>query len=410
MTDRRGGISATYDSDAFGVLLEQTGGVANPFVFTAREFEAELGLYYYRARYYDPALGRFLSEDPYPPSVYVPADMNRYVYARNAPTRYTDPFGLQGEPSLARTAAETALSHTGATYDVYRFSTVVYDAASSVKTLRRSVARAADSPTAQVAVGRLQCGATARATGHALAIATSTVALGPTGAGTYIAVAGSDMANVARTAVTEMLRPTPGQPAAGSPSAAPLPGAASATAGLSPGDAALLSAQAPLAPVPPQTGGFGMGVAPLRQAVGGPPGGLSREAPAGGRDTVIVMAREAQARTEQVEAVLRHQLAEEAARNAQRRFSAVQAEQAEQADACDPRRARSPRGLLDVTGDLVQRAAAIRGEADALKTAQDGAIQAIKWAATRSRLPTLDTGQTGPALGTLSCLANRARR
>ena len=127
-----------------------------------------------------------------------------------------------------------------------------------------------------------------------------------------------------------------------------------------------------------------MGVAPLRQAVGGPPGGLSREAPAGGRDAFIVMAREAQARTEQVEAVLRHQLAEEAARNAQRRFSAVQAEQAEQAELRSRERALA-KATLDVTGDLVERAAAIRGEAQQLKTAQDADIQAIRSASAAAK-------------------------
>ncbi len=40
------------------------GAVINPHTYTGREYDAESGLYYYRARYYNPTIGRFLSEDP----------------------------------------------------------------------------------------------------------------------------------------------------------------------------------------------------------------------------------------------------------------------------------------------------------------------------------------------------------
>ncbi|PWB71136.1 MAG: hypothetical protein C3F15_13000, partial [Holophagae bacterium] len=411
ITDRQGEISATYETDAFGSLRAQTGSVANPFVFTARELEPGLGLYYYRARYYDPALGRFLTEDPYPPSVFMPADMNPYVYARNAPTRYTDPLGLQGRASFARTFAETALSQTGATYDVYRVSSAGWDAGSEIGKLGRSVARAAASPTAQVAATRLTAETTARAAGHAVGMAASAAALGPAGPGTYVAVAGNDLADVARSAVAEIVRPTPGPPVAGSPSAAPLPGAASTTGGLSPGDTALLSALARLAPAPPQTGGLGMDVARLREAVGGPGGGARSGVSVSGGDAIVAMVAQAQAEAERVEAVLKRQLAEEAARNAQRRFSAVQAEQAEQAE-LRAREHELDRATLDVTGDLVQRAAAIRGEAEALKTAQDADIQAIRSAAASLEAADARYQKTNPSgVRTLcdSCLAVRGQ-
>ena len=58
----------------------------NPFLFTGREWDAELGLYYYRARYYKPSLGRFISRDP------VFADLYRYV--GNNPVTWSDPWGL----------------------------------------------------------------------------------------------------------------------------------------------------------------------------------------------------------------------------------------------------------------------------------------------------------------------------
>jgi RHS repeat-associated protein len=63
----------------------------NPFLHTAREFDTETGLYYDRARYYDPNTGRFLSED----SV---RTVNLYEYVKSNPINLTDPFGL--EPTI----------------------------------------------------------------------------------------------------------------------------------------------------------------------------------------------------------------------------------------------------------------------------------------------------------------------
>ena len=94
LTDSQGKVAATSDTDAFGTLTKSTGTLANPFVFAGRAYEPTLGLYYFRARYYDPTLGRFLTPDPARGVASDPATLNRYVYARNAPTRYRDPFGL----------------------------------------------------------------------------------------------------------------------------------------------------------------------------------------------------------------------------------------------------------------------------------------------------------------------------
>ncbi len=64
--------------------------VRNPFRYTGREYDAESGLYYYRARYYDPALGRFLSEDP----IGLEGGINPYAYVGNDPVNNRDPSGL----------------------------------------------------------------------------------------------------------------------------------------------------------------------------------------------------------------------------------------------------------------------------------------------------------------------------
>jgi len=80
---------ATYVYDSFGNTTA-TEGISNSFRYTGREDDSARGLYYYRARYYDPSIGRFVSEDPLRF-----ADLsNFYVYVHNRPVNATDPTGL----------------------------------------------------------------------------------------------------------------------------------------------------------------------------------------------------------------------------------------------------------------------------------------------------------------------------
>jgi RHS repeat-associated protein len=68
-------------------------GVEKPVGFsTGREFDKETGLYYYRARYYDPMEGRFITKDP----IGFIGGINLYIYVQNNPVNIIDPLGLQG--------------------------------------------------------------------------------------------------------------------------------------------------------------------------------------------------------------------------------------------------------------------------------------------------------------------------
>ncbi|MFV2065337.1 MAG: RHS repeat-associated core domain-containing protein [Pirellulales bacterium] len=93
VTDATGAMVASYEYDAFGKIVSKTGSIASPFTYSAREFDEATGLYYYRARYYDPRLGRFLSVDPEAAHPERPLTLNPYQFALNNPARYVDPMG-----------------------------------------------------------------------------------------------------------------------------------------------------------------------------------------------------------------------------------------------------------------------------------------------------------------------------
>jgi RHS repeat-associated protein len=76
-----------YTYDAYGQGAPSTGV---PFKYTGRRLDPETGLYYYRARYYSAALGRFLQTDP----IGYGAGLNSYSYASHDPTNRSDATGL----------------------------------------------------------------------------------------------------------------------------------------------------------------------------------------------------------------------------------------------------------------------------------------------------------------------------
>jgi len=85
----------------FGQTRTDTDGAGNPvspgfrYKYTDQEFDSTTGLYYYKARYYDPVLGRFVQPDAIVPVMSNPQGWNRYAYVRNNPLRYVDPSGYQ---------------------------------------------------------------------------------------------------------------------------------------------------------------------------------------------------------------------------------------------------------------------------------------------------------------------------
>jgi len=91
LSDATGAIVQTYLYDTFGNKVSSSGSLVNPFQYTGREFDSETSLYYYRARYFDPSLGRFLSED----SSKENASGSTYMYVENSPVLFVDPSGME---------------------------------------------------------------------------------------------------------------------------------------------------------------------------------------------------------------------------------------------------------------------------------------------------------------------------
>lgn len=100
VTNASGAVVERYSYDAFGApqFFAPNGAeisssvIGNDILFTGREYDSETGLYYYRARTLNPAVGRFLQQDP----IRNQDGINMYSYVHNNPVNYTDPSGLRG--------------------------------------------------------------------------------------------------------------------------------------------------------------------------------------------------------------------------------------------------------------------------------------------------------------------------
>jgi len=89
-TSAAAAVTLTREYDPWGNAIQ--GSATSGYAFTGREWDPEINAYYYRARYYDSRLGRFISEDP----IGIDGGVNFYAYVGNNPVNLTDPLGLCG--------------------------------------------------------------------------------------------------------------------------------------------------------------------------------------------------------------------------------------------------------------------------------------------------------------------------
>ena len=98
ITDQEGVVTARINYLPYGQVdyAHSTGDLSVTHLYTGQELDDESGLIYYGARYYDPAIGRFLTPDTIVPDGGNLLGYNRYAYVQNNPIRYTDPSGHFG--------------------------------------------------------------------------------------------------------------------------------------------------------------------------------------------------------------------------------------------------------------------------------------------------------------------------
>ena len=92
-----GSSTQYYNYDAFGNLQNFSGTPNTKYLYAGQQFDSLTSLYDFRARYYNPGQGRFLSRDTYSVNFNNPIELNRYGYTANNPTNYIDPSGLVTE-------------------------------------------------------------------------------------------------------------------------------------------------------------------------------------------------------------------------------------------------------------------------------------------------------------------------
>ncbi len=93
LIDSEGNVANSYTYDAWGNPTWKQETVSNPIRYRGYVYDDETGLYYLKARYYDPAYGRFLTEDTFEGEVKNLQSLNLYVYAENNPLVYVDSSG-----------------------------------------------------------------------------------------------------------------------------------------------------------------------------------------------------------------------------------------------------------------------------------------------------------------------------
>jgi RHS repeat-associated protein len=118
VTDQDGNKVIERDFLPFGEMINLQEG-PNPYAdgsgFTGKDWDEEIGLYYFNARWYDPEIGRFISQDP------AADDPNLYSYGYNNPLKFVDPNGMNAESFLGN--VDIKHLNLGCYYKVYQHLT-----------------------------------------------------------------------------------------------------------------------------------------------------------------------------------------------------------------------------------------------------------------------------------------------
>ena len=101
LVNQTGAVTDTYNYDAFGLILDKTGSTPNDYLYTGEQYDPNIGFYYLRARYMNPAVGRFVTMDAYQGSLYDPVSLHKYLYCNSDPVNNIDPSGNENIASVS---------------------------------------------------------------------------------------------------------------------------------------------------------------------------------------------------------------------------------------------------------------------------------------------------------------------
>lgn len=128
LTNGAGAVTDAYTYDAFGNLLAVSGTTPNDYLYGGEQLDSNIGLYYLRARYLNPASGRFWTADSYEGLIHDPASLHKYLYANGDPVNKIDPSGNQAT-TVAELDFTTALMEAIGRIPLPSLTTVVTRAA-----------------------------------------------------------------------------------------------------------------------------------------------------------------------------------------------------------------------------------------------------------------------------------------
>ncbi len=112
LADNTGTVTKTYSYDAFGNEKNISASDTNPFRYSGEYYDKESETVYLRARYYEPEIGRFLTEDSYTGKPTDPLSLNLYTYCENDPVNYIDITGNDRMPPQDMQKLLTALKNS----------------------------------------------------------------------------------------------------------------------------------------------------------------------------------------------------------------------------------------------------------------------------------------------------------
>jgi len=111
LTDSSGSVVNNYTYDPWGNHLTTSETVSNPFRYAGYRWDEDTGLYYLRARYYGPGIGRFLNKDKNIGDIKIPISQNNYLYCDDNPVSMIDVAGYEPQHVGVRRARDNAEGH-----------------------------------------------------------------------------------------------------------------------------------------------------------------------------------------------------------------------------------------------------------------------------------------------------------